>query len=313
MLRQILYRLLISIPALFGVILFGFALLMLVPSDPAAMFVGEHATPENLAAARLALGLDRPLWEQFGNYLFRLLHGDLGRSLLNGTSVSVELAAAFGPTVELVFGALIWSVPTGIALGTVAAIKRGKIVDRCIVGVSVLGVSTPVFLTGLLLIKYVAEAGNMFPVQGRGCPVWTIEGLTYLVLPALTLGSVLVGPIARITRTSMLEILSSDFVRTARAKGVSETRVIVFHALRLALIPIVTLIGLQAGHLLGGAVVVEEIFAWPGLGRLARIAITSRDQPMAQGAILVLAFSFVLVNLIVDVLCSHLDPRVRPS
>lgn len=207
-------------------------------------------------------------------------------------------------------GAMLLAVPTGIALGTVAAVQRGTIIDRVIMAVSVAGVSMPVFFIGLMLIQYVGFKWGLLPFIGRSGPVWA-GGLPNLVLPAVTLGSVLIGPIARLTRTAVLEVLGADFVRTARAKGLRERTVIVHHALRNALIPVVTLIGLQAAFLLGGAVVTETMFAWPGVGRLAVGAIVSSDFATAQGAIMILAIAFLLINLLVDVLYTYLDPRVR--
>ena len=221
------------------------------------------------------------------------------------------MASTVGPTIELMVASLIWAVPLGVGFGTLAAVNRGKISDRLIMAVSVGGVSMPIFWFGLVLIQYVGFHWQLLPFQGRAGPLWTLEGLRHVALPAITLGGIFIGPVARITRTSMLEVLGSDFVRTARAKGVSERRVVLSHALRNSLIPVVTLIGLQIGFLLGGAVVTETIFAWPGVGRLAVGAITSADYALSQGAILVLALSFIVVNLIVDLLYAVLDPRVR--
>jgi ABC-type dipeptide/oligopeptide/nickel transport system permease component len=207
-------------------------------------------------------------------------------------------------------GAMILAVPIGIALGTLAAVNRGTIVDRAIMAFSVAGVSMPVFFIGLLLIQYVGFKWGLLPFTGRTGPVWD-GGLPSLILPCLTLGSVLIGPIARLTRTAVLEVLGADFVRTARAKGLKERTVIVSHALRNAMIPVVTLIGLQAAYLLGGAVVTETMFAWPGVGRLAVGAIISSDFPTAQGAIMILALAFLMINLIVDVCYVYLDPRMQ--
>jgi ABC-type dipeptide/oligopeptide/nickel transport system permease component len=238
--------------------------------------------------------------------------GDLGRSIISNKSVGEELAETVGPTVELMLGAMLMAVPIGLALGTLAAVRRGSLLDRFIMAISVAGVSMPVFFIGLLLIQFVGFKWDLLPFTGRTGPVWA-GGLPSLVLPALTLGSVLIGPIARITRTAVLEVLGADFVRTARAKGLPESVVIVHHALRNALIPVVTLIGLQAAFLLGGAVVTETMFSWPGVGRLAVGAIVSSDFPVAQGAIMILAMAFLLINLLVDVLYVYLDPRVQRS
>jgi ABC-type dipeptide/oligopeptide/nickel transport system permease component len=310
MARHIVHRLLILFPALLGVLFLCFCLLQVMPADPAMIIAGPDARQETVAAIRSELGLDRPILVQFGGYILRVLHGDLGRSIISNKMVSEELAGTIGPTAELMLGAMILAVPTGIALGTVAAVRRGTIIDRVIMAVSVAGVSMPVFFIGLMLIQFVGFKWGLLPFIGRNGPVWA-GGLPNLVLPAVTLGSVLIGPIARLTRTAVLEVLGADFVRTARAKGLRERTVIVHHALRNALIPVVTLIGLQASFLLGGAVVTETMFAWPGVGRLAVGAIVSSDFATAQGAIMILAIAFLLINLLVDVLYTYLDPRVR--
>ena len=310
MARHIVHRLIVSVPALLGVLFLCFLLLQVVPTDPAAVIAGPDARAETIAAIRDELGLDRPLLVQFGDYIVRVLNGDLGRSIISNKSVGEELRATIGPTVELMAGAMLIAVPLGIALGTLAAVRRGRLSDRAIMAVSVAGVSMPVFFIGLMLIQYVGFHWGLLPFTGRAGPVWTAEGIASLTLPAITLAAVLVGPIARMTRTAVLEVLGADYVRTARAKGLSEVRVVVRHALRNALIPVVTLIGLQAAYLLGGAVVTETMFAWPGVGRLAVGAINSSDFPTAQGAIMILAVAFLLINLLVDLLYVYLDPRV---
>ncbi|MEP9367338.1 ABC transporter permease [Xanthobacter sp. VNH20] len=311
MLRVIVKRLMVSIPVLLGVLFIGFMLLVVVPSDPAAIIAGEGATPEILAGLHHDLGLDRPVMERFALYIARVLQGDLGKSVLNRAPVIDELLRTIGPTAELMFCAMLVAVPLGIGMGTLGAVTRGRWIDRVVMMVSVAGLSMPGFMIALLGIEYFGLQWGLLPFQGRGGPLWTWDGLAHMVLPAVSLGSILIGPIARMTRTSMLDVLGLDFVRTARAKGLGETRVVLKHALRTALIPVVTLIGLQAGYLLGGAVVTETIFAWPGIGRLAVSAITSSDFPMAQGTILMLALSFIIINLMVDLIYSWLDPRMR--
>jgi ABC-type dipeptide/oligopeptide/nickel transport system permease component len=312
MARQIVHRLLISFPALLGVLFLCFCLLQVVPADPAMIIAGPDAKAETIAAIRLELGLDRPIPVQFMEYILRVLRGDLGRSIISNKMVTEELGLTIGPTVELMLGGMLIAVPSGLALGTLAAVNRGRIADRIIMACSVAGVSMPVFFIGLILIQYVGYKWALLPFTGRTGPVWD-GGLPSLILPAATLGAVLIGPIARLTRTAVLEVLGADFVRTARAKGLRETVVIVHHALRNALIPVVTLIGLQAAFLLGGAVVTETMFSWPGVGRLAVGAIVSSDFPTAQGAIMILALAFLLINLLVDVLYVYLDPRVQRS
>jgi peptide/nickel transport system permease protein/oligopeptide transport system permease protein len=308
--KQVVHRLAISVPVLFGVLLIGFLLLQVVPTDPAMVLAGPMATQADVDAIRRDMGLDRPLAHQFAWYLSRVLRFDLGRSMISNTPVIEELRQTIGPTVELMLASLLWAVPAGMLFGVLGAVTRGGVMDRCIMALSVAGVSMPVFWFGLMLIQYIGGRLELLPFQGRGGPLWTLEGLKHIVLPALTLGGVFVGPVARMTRTSLLEVLGTDYVRTARAKGVHERSVVLRHALRTALIPIVTLVGLQIGFLLGGAVVTETMFAWPGVGRMAVGAITSSDFPLAQGAILMLAIGFIVINLLVDVLYGVLDPRI---
>lgn len=312
MARHIAHRLVISLPVLLGVLLIGFLLLQVVPTDPATVSAGPTATKADVEAIRVEMGLDKPLYVQFGKYIVRVLQLDLGRSMISNRAVSEEIGDTLWPTVELMLACLIWAAPLGILLGTLAARKRGTLIDRAIMALSVMGVSVPVFWVGLLLIQHVGGAGWL-PFQGRDGPIWTAIGLKSIVLPAFTLGAIFIGPVARMTRTSLLETLNADYVRTARAKGASDWRVTIHHALRNALIPVVTLIGLQIGFLLGGSIVTETMFAWPGVGRMAVGAITSSDFPLAQGAILILAIGFMTVNLLVDVLYAYLDPRIAHS
>jgi ABC-type dipeptide/oligopeptide/nickel transport system permease component len=313
MLRHALQRLALAVPVLFGVLLIGFLLMQVVPTDPATVRAGPQATAEVIAAIRTELGLDQPIWKQFFLYLARLFQGDLGVSIINNVPVTQELGATIGPTLELMVAALVWSIPLGIFLGTVAAYYRASLLDRVVMAISVAGVSVPVFFLGLLLIWLVGFQWQLLPFTGRGGPLWTRDGLLAIILPAITLGGVFVGPVARMTRTAVVDTLSAEHVRTARAKGLGEGAVVLRHALRNALIPVVTLIGLQIGFLLGGAVVTETIFSWPGVGRLAVGAILSSDFPMAQGTIIVLSAGFIAINLAVDLLYGLLDPRVRQS
>ncbi len=311
MLRHALQRLAMTGPVMLGVLLVGFLLMQVVPTDPAVVRAGPTASAEVIAAIRSDLGLDEPLWKQFLLYLWRLAQGDLGVSIINNVPVAQELGATIGPTLELMAASLIWAIPLGIAMGTVAAYWRSSLLDRVIMAISVAGVSVPVFFLGLVLIWFVGFQWQLLPFTGRQGPPWTLEGFRAIILPAITLGGVFVGPVARMTRTAVLDVLGADHVRTARAKGLPERLVVLRHALRNALIPVVTLIGLQIGFLLGGAVVTETVFSWPGVGRLAVGAITSSDLPMAQGTIIVLSLGFILVNLTVDLLYGLLDPRVR--
>ncbi|MGY6633076.1 MAG: ABC transporter permease [Alkalilacustris sp.] len=311
MLETIVNRLLLSIPVLLGVLILGFVLVQVAPGDPARVLAGPAAPPEIVEQIRARMGLDDPMVVQFMRYMGRLMQGDLGRSLISNREVVVELRNAVGPTIELMFACLVWSIPAGIALGTLAAVWRGSLVDRAIMAFSVAGVSLPIFFICLVLIQFIGVKWQLLPFIGRGGPLWTVDGWRHIALPALSLGLIFIGPVARMTRSSVLEVLRLDHVRTARAKGLSERAVIIRHGLRNALIPVITLIGLQAGYLLGGAVVTETIFSYPGIGRLAVGAILSSDFPLTQGAILVLALAFILVNLIVDILYALLDPRVQ--
>jgi ABC-type dipeptide/oligopeptide/nickel transport system permease component len=309
--QHVTYRLALSVPVLFGVLLLGFMLLQLVPGDPARVLAGPMAPPDVVEAIRADMGLDQPVLVQFFLYLGRVLQGDLGRSLISNVPVIEELARTIGPTAELMFACLVWSIPLGIALGTIAAVNQGRILDQLVMAISVAGVSMPIFFIALLLMQYIGFYWQLVPFVGRGGPLWTAEGLRHIALPALSLGLIFIGPVARMTRTAVLDTLRADHVRTARAKGLRERVVVLRHALRNALIPVLTLIGLQAGYLLGGAVVTETIFSWPGVGRLAVGAILASDFPLAQGTILVLALGFILINLIVDLLYAALDPRVK--
>lgn len=311
MLKHTLQRLLLVLPVMLGVLLIGFLLMQVVPTDPAQVRAGPTATQDVVEAIRQELGLNQPLWKQFAIYIGRLLQGDLGVSIINNVPVTQELGNTIGPTLELMFASLIWAIPLGMFLGTVGAYYRGSLIDRAIMAFSVAGVSLPVFFLGLGLIWLFGFYYPILPFTGRTGPLWTWEGIQGIILPAITLGGVFVGPVARMTRTSVLDELGADHVRTARAKGLGETTVVLRHTLRNALVPVVTLIGLQIGFLLGGAVVTETVFSWPGIGRLAVGAILSSDLPMAQGTIIMLSLGFILVNLAVDVLYAVLDPRVR--
>lgn len=311
MIDTLVRRLLQSLPVLLGVLILGFLLIQLSPGDPARVFAGSQATPEVIARIREEMGLNQPLVVQFWAYLERLFQGDLGRSFISNKTVASELGAAIIPTLELMFACLVWSIPLGIAMGTLGAVWRGSILDRIIMAVSVAGVSLPIFFICLLLIQWLGVVWPIFPFIGRGGPLWTADGLMHIALPAMSLGLIFIGPVARLTRSSVLEVLRLDHVRTARSKGLAERQVIMLHALRNALLPVITLIGLQAGYLLGGAVVTETIFSYPGIGRLSVGAILSADYPLAQGCILVLALAFILINMVVDMFYALLDPRVK--
>ena len=298
-----LRRLLLAVPVLLGVIFAVMLTLELIPGDAVALMLGEHATKEAVAQLRDFLGLDKPLLVRYVLYLGKLATGDLGRSIQQNRPVAEELAETWPATVELTVAALVLATVVGVSAGIVSAVWPNSLFDTLSRLGSLFGLSMPVFWTGLVLIVVFAFWLPWFPVGGTGSPA-------HLVLPAVALALPSIAMIARMTRSSVLEVLREDYVRTARAKGVGEQLVVVKHALRNASIPILTLVGLQAGQLLGGAVLTETVFAWPGLGRLMVKAIFARDYVLLQGAVLLFALAFVVVNLLVDLSYGALDPRV---
>jgi glutathione transport system permease protein len=307
----IVRRLLLTVPTVLGTSLLVFLILHLVPGDPATVIAGPTAPADVIANIRTQLGLDQPILVQYWRYLSSALHGDPGRSILSRRQVSDEVAGAFLNTLELVIAARVWSLLIGIPIGVLAAARRRSIFDKLSMVTALLGLSLPIFWIGLMAMWLFAVKLGWFPISGRGGPMWTAAGLQHLVLPALTLGGVQVPALARLTRSSLLEALSQDYVRTARAKGLAERLVLAKHALKNAMLPVVTVIGLQFAGLLGGAVVTETIFSWPGLGRLAVTAILTRDFPIVQGTILVSAVTFVTINVLTDLLYAVLDPRIK--
>jgi ABC-type dipeptide/oligopeptide/nickel transport system permease component len=304
-------RVLLTIPTVLGASVLVFLILHLAPGDPATIIAGPTAPPDVVAAIRAQLRLDEPIVVQYWRYLAHALQGDLGRSIMSRRPVSEEVSTAFLATVELVLAARVWSLLVAIPIGILAAVKRRSIFDKASMVVALLGLSLPIFWIGLVAIWLFAFKLGWLPVSGRGGPLWTAEGLRHVVLPALTLGGIQIPALARLTRSSILEALGDDYVRTARAKGLAERAVVAKHALKNALLPVVTVIGLQFAALLGGAVVTETIFSWPGLGRLAVTAILTRDFPLVQGTILVSAVTFVTINLVVDLFYAVLDPRIK--
>jgi ABC-type dipeptide/oligopeptide/nickel transport system permease component len=298
-------RLLLLVPTLVGVSIITFSLIHLAPGDPVSIMLGEYAaSAEHAAKLRSQLGLDRPLPLQYWRYVVRALRGDLGESIRSRRAVLDEITDRFRPTLELTLAAMMVSVAGGIILGVVAASSRRPGVDSASMATALIGLSMPSFWLGLLLIM-------LFSLRLRWFPVTEVEGIRALILPAVTLGLPGAAVLARVTRSSLLETLRQDYVRTARAKGVREGLVVYHHALRNALIPVLTIIGLQFGGRLAGAVIVESVFARPGLGRLAVNAILARDFPLVQGVVLVAATMYVLVNLTVDACYTLLDPRIR--
>jgi peptide/nickel transport system permease protein len=309
--RYALRRLALTLPVLLGVSLLVFAIMHVVPGDPVRLIAGPDAPESVIARMRAELGLDRPLHVQYLAFLGRALVGDLGHSLRSRAAVVDEILARFPATLELTTVSMAIAVLLGIPLGLVAAVKRATWVDYAAMGASLSTLSMPIFWVAIVAIWLFSLQLGWFPVSGRGGPVWEWNGLRHILLPALTLATTSVAIISRLTRSGMLEVLGREYVVTARAKGVAEVRVVSKHALKNALIPVVTVVGLQYGFLLGGAVVTETIFAWPGVGRLAMTSILQRDYPVVQGCVLLVAVLFVLINLAVDLLYGWLDPRIR--
>ena len=301
-------RLLLAVPTLAGVLVVTFLLLFVAPGDPVQEMVGERADAATVARLRRELRLDEPLPKQFAAYAGGVLRGDLGRSFITDRPVARDVAERFPKTLLLAGTAMLFASTLGIALGVLAARAPGGWADRLALGGAYLGISFPVYWVGLLLILLFAVQLRWLPASGYGTG-W--RGLRYLVLPALALGTRSVAFLARVTRSAMLEVLGGDFVRTARAKGLTERAVVFRHGLRNALIPVITVLGLDFGYYLTGSILTETIFSWPGLGRYVVNAISRRDLPAIQGSVLFLSAVFVLVNLLTDVAYAKVDPRVR--
>ncbi len=325
-------RILLLVPTLLALSIAVFLLIHLVPGDPAQVMLGERATPAALATLRAELGLGDPLWRQYGRFLTGLLHGDLGRSLKTHEEVTREIANRFPATVELAVAAMAIAAVVGIGLGALAAVRHRTIIDQLTMMGAVVGVSMPIFWLGLMLMLFFGVELGWLPIGGRldtGLAVARLTGfltvdalvarnwrafadaLAHIALPSFALSTIPMAVVARMTRSSLLDALRQDYVRTARAKGLGEMAVVMRHAVRNAFIPTLTVLGLQFGSLLGGAIITETIFAWPGVGRWLLLAVHARDFRAVQGGVLVIATAFVLVNLIVDLGYSILDPRVR--
>lgn len=330
----ILKRLMHALPTLFGVSVIAFLLIRLIPGDPVLLMVGERgASPEVVAEIRANLGLDKPLWQQYVQFVGNAFRGDLGTSVFSRRPVWSEFADRFPATVELSLVALIWSVLIGIPLGVVAAVKRRRWPDHALMSASLVGYSMPIFWWGLMLILFFSVRLGWTPVSGRFSAAFDVEpftgfalidvwvrglgwagfrdALAHMILPALVLGTIPVAAIARMTRSSLLEVLREDYVRTAKAKGLSFYQIVFKHALSNALIPVVTVIGLMLGTLLTGAVLTETLFSWPGVGRWLVSSVLARDYPVLQGGVLLLAMIIVFVNTFVDVIYMWLNPRLR--
>jgi peptide/nickel transport system permease protein len=307
MTTYIIRRLLLVIPILIGVATIIFILMFMVPGDPARLMMGQHGDERVLASIRHEMGFDRPVYVQYFRFLGRLAQGDLGMSYRQRRPVATIIIERFPATLKLALAAMLIAALAGIFAGIVAATHRNGVLDWLIMALSMTGISMPVFWLGMMLILVFAAHLGWLPVGGYG----QSGDLRHLVLPALSLSAVSVGSIARMMRSSMLEIVGRDYIRTARAKGLTEQAVVLRHALRNAFIPVITVIGIDFASLLGGAVATETVFAWPGLGRAAVDAIRMRDLPVVEGCVIFLAFVFVIVNLCIDLSYAWLDPRIR--
>ncbi len=333
MIRFLIRRLALVVPAFIGVTLLTFALIHLIPGDPVVLMAGERGIdPQRHARLKAQLGLDKPLPVQYAHYVNGILHGDLGKSIVTKKPVLVEFMTLFPATVELSLFAMLFAVVIGLPAGVIAGVKRGSTFDHTVMGVSLTGYSMPIFWWGLLLILFFSVKLGWTPVSGRISALYWIDAdtgfmiidalrsdekgafisaLSHLVLPSIVLGTIPLAVIARMTRSSMLEVLQEDYVRTARAKGLAPWRVTLIHALRNALIPVITVIGLQTGVLLAGAILTETIFAWPGVGKWIVESIRRRDYPSVQGGILLIATLIIMVNMLVDMMYGIINPRIR--
>ncbi|MBN9304570.1 MAG: peptide ABC transporter permease [Devosia sp. 67-54] len=333
MLRYILNKLALIVPTLIGITICAFGFVRLLPGDPILALAGEHGvTPERYEQLKVQFGFDRPIWEQYGHYIWDALHGDFGVSISTHRPVVTEFLALFPATVELSLCAIIFAILLGIPAGIFAATRRGTVVDQGLMGTALVGYSMPIFWWGLLLIIFFSGYLHWTPVSGRIDVQYFFKPVTgfmlidsllsgqkgafhsvvmHLILPTIVLGTIPLAVIARQTRSAMLEVMGEDYVRTARAKGLKARRVIGLHALRNALIPVVTTIGLQVGVLLAGAILTESIFAWPGIGKWMVDSIYKRDYVVVQAGLLLIALIVMGVNLLVDVLYAVVNPRIR--
>jgi peptide/nickel transport system permease protein len=328
----VIKRLLQIIPVVLGVTLIAFALIHLAPGDPVRTMLGQHATQQEIDDISAKYGLDQPLYVQYFIWLGDVLHGDLGRSILTHEQVTTEIGSRFPNTIELAIAAMIFAILIGVVAGIISATKQYSVADYSVMGIALFGISMPVFWLGIMLMMIFGVFLGWLPIGGRIdllLPFNRITGfmvvdsiitangaalisvLRHLILPAIALGTIPMAIIARTTRSSMLEILRQDFIRTERAKGLSERKVIYKHAIRNAMVPVVTVIGLNFGLLLSGAILTETVFSWPGVGRLVVDSVYARDYPLVIGCVLVFALVFVIVNLITDLLYTYIDPRIH--
>ena len=304
MYQYIIRRLLLTVPVVIGVSIIVFSIIRLLPGDPARALAGVNATPEFIEQVREQYGLNDPIHIQYWNFVSSMVQGDLGTSTFSNRPVTTEIRERFPRTLVLASVSLLLATVIGVSAGIVSATRRNSLFDNASMLVALVGVAAPVFWLALMLQL-------LFAVQLRVLPATGMGGIEHLILPSITLGMASAALMARITRSSVLDVLRQDFITTARAKGVSERMVIYKHALKNALIPVVTVLGLQFGILLGGAVLTETVFAWPGVGRLLVDAILRRDYPVVQGTVMLLAFLFVIINLVVDIIYAFLDPRIH--
>jgi dipeptide transport system permease protein len=334
MFRFLLKRLALTLPTFFALMFVTFIMIRLVPGDPIEVRRGERGiSPERLEQLRHEMGLDQPVWKQFADYVWAILHGDFGTSIVSKTPILHEFATLFPATLELTVCAMIFAIVLGVPAGVIAASRRGGIYDQSLMGLALTGYSMPIFWWGLILILVMSNTLHLTPVSGRvdlikyyydpvtgfmlidsllsGQKGAFWDAVHHLILPTIVLGTVPLAVIARMTRSSMLEVLEEDYVRTAKAKGLSPFRIVGVHALRNALIPVVTVIGLQIGGLLAGAVLTETIFSWPGVGKWLVESIGRRDYPALQGGILLISAMVIFVNLVVDLLYGLINPRIR--
>lgn len=304
MFSYVVKRLLGLIPTLFIVAVLVFLFVHLLPGDPARLIAGPEADAQVIDMVRSQLGLDKPLWSQFLNYMGNVLQGDFGTSLVSRRPVSEEIASRFMPTLWLTLASMVWAVLFGLAAGVIAAVWRNRWPDRLSMTLAVSGISFPAFALGMLLMQ-------VFSVELGWLPTVGADSWQHYILPSITLGAAVSAVMARFTRASFVDVLGEDYIRTARAKGVSERWVVMKHALRNAMIPVVTMMGLQFGFLLGGSIVVEKVFNWPGLGRLLVDSVEMRDYPVIQAEVLLFSLEFILINLVVDVLYAAINPAIR--
>jgi dipeptide transport system permease protein len=334
MIKYLIKRAALTIPTFVALMFVTFVMIRLVPGDPIEVRRGERGiSPERLAELRAEMGLDQPVWKQFLDYVWALLHGDFGTSIVSKTPIVTEFFTLFPATVELTMCAMLFAVIIGVPAGVIAAAKRGSIFDQGMMGIALIGYSMPLFWWGLMLILLMSNTLHLTPVSGRidvikyfyppvtgfflidsllsGQKGAFLDAVRHLILPSIVLGTIPLGAIARMTRSSMLEVLEEDYVRTARAKGLSVFRVVGLHALRNALIPVVTMIGVQLSFLLAGAVLTETIFSWPGVGKWLISSIDRRDYPALQGGIMLIATVVIVVNFLMDMLYALINPRIR--